>query len=292
MRALSWECGVEWEIANKLSEQVVTADERRKPANQGKLISSEAFNAYREVAEPSVAEALDAIANPFLKSNSDHPLFLSKGIAGRAHIWRTHWEYVMELQRLRSAYRTAAAKVDEHKGTARQLEKLQTKVREALDAFSDSLMFEGGNSNAFPAKGKGTPFFSDAIKSYNIGSAWVTENYPFNALAYVLAVEGAFAMRGSVGRTLAATSRRFAAFPFVFETGEEMVDDSGEVKGVSSALWLPLWDRPCDIRRASLVMLRRDCLAKMRGLAPSSCAPSIRRAWMPALRAGRSFVSK
>ena len=118
--------------------------------------------------------------------------------------------------------------------------------------------------NAAPVKdGKGTPFFPDAIKAYNIGSGWVTENYPFNALDYVLAVEGGFAMRGSVGRTLAANSRRFAAFPFVFDAGEELVDDANEVKGTSSALWFPLWDRP--VTFAELSSFITDAQARLPG---------------------------
>lgn len=232
----------EWEAANKFSQQVVTAEERKKPANHGKLVASEAFEAYREDSEPGVAEALDAIASPFLRSDSEHPMFLSKGIAGRAHIWRTHWEYLMEFQKHRDAYKKAAAKISECTGTAGQLQRLK-KAEAALQPIAD-LLFGGVNADALSIKGKGTPFFPDAIKSYNIGSGWVTEDYPFNAMDYVLAVEGAFSMRGSVGRILATNARRFAAFPFVFDAGEEMVDDSGEVKGLSHSLWLPLWDTP------------------------------------------------
>jgi CRISPR-associated protein Csx17 len=233
----------EWEAANKLSQQVVKAEERKKPANYGKLVASEAFEAYREDSESSVAEALDAIASPFLRSKSENPMFLSKGIAGRAHIWRTHWEYLTLFSELRHAYQGAAAKISENIGTASQFQRVKEKAEAALRPIADSL-FGGVNTDAKPKKGKGTPFFPDAIKSYNIGSGWVTEEYPFNAMDYVLAVEGAFAMRGSVGRILTANARRFAAFPFVFDTGEEMVDDSGEVKGLSHSLWLPLWDTP------------------------------------------------
>jgi len=43
---------------------------------------------------------------------------------------------------------------------------------------------------------------------------------------------------------LAANSRRFAAFPFVFDSGEDLVDDSNDVKGTASSIWLPLWGRP------------------------------------------------
>jgi CRISPR-associated protein Csx17 len=234
----------EWEVANSLSKMVVSAEDRRKPANKDKLIATEALEAYREAANVMATEAVDAISAPFLKSNTEHPLFLSKGIAGRAHLWRSHWDYLSAFQKHRTAYIVAAENICTHTGTNKQLAKLKEKANAALKPIADLLPFVSGTGGESSAKGKGTPFFPDAIKAYNIGLGWVTENYPFNALDYVLAVEGGFAMRGSVGRTLAANSRRFAAFPFVFDAGEELVDDANEVKGTSSALWFPLWDRP------------------------------------------------
>lgn len=251
----------DWKVANDLSAQVVSADERKKPANKGKLIAIEALEAYRDSVSSTVSEAVDSISAPFLRSSTEHPLFLSKGIAGRAHLWRTHWEYLATFQRHRDAYSKAAEQVASHQGTAKQLAKLKEKVDAALKPIQDLLPFE--ETCACAAKGKGTPFFPDAIKAYNTGSGWVTEDYPFNALDYVLAVEGGFAMRGSVGRTLAANSRRFAAFPFVFDAGEELVDDANEVKGTSSALWFPLWDRP--VTFAELSSFITDAQARLPG---------------------------
>jgi CRISPR-associated protein Csx17 len=51
-------------------------------------------------------------------------------------------------------------------------------------------------------------------------------------------------MRGSISRTLGANTRRFAVFPFVFDSGEDMMDDANKVKGTASSLWFPLWNRP------------------------------------------------
>lgn len=250
-----------WDSANSISARVVTADKRRKPENKDKLIASEALRAYRDSASSSVVEAVDAVSAPFIGSNADHPLFLAKGIAGRAHLWRTHWEYLEEFQKLRSDYKTAAGKVTGHTGTHKARTKLQLEADKKRQAISRLLPFESGCASA--AKGKGTPFFPDAIKAYNLGSGWVTENYPFNALDYVLAVEGAFAMRGSVGRTLAANSRRFAAFPFIFDTGEDMVDDGNKVKGTANALWFPLWARP--VTFAELSSFITDAQARLPG---------------------------
>ena len=283
--------GADWEIANRLSMQVVTVEKRKKPENRDKLIGSEALEIYRDTAGSHATEALDCIATPFLKSNEEHPLFLSKGIAGRAHIFRTHWNYLAAFQKLRTDRTqcvesiathergdnklaalienadTAKQKVAAHSGTAKKLAELTKKVEAARQkiadhgdrrneefaelqrkfgaaeqALADSI--PTGNGCFSAQSGKGTPFFPDAIKAYNIGSGWKVEDYPFNSLDYVLAVEGGFAMRGSVGRTLAANSRRFAAFPFVFDAGEEMVNKDGDTKGTASALWFPLWSRP------------------------------------------------
>jgi CRISPR-associated protein Csx17 len=251
----------DWDVANELSSQVISAEERKKPANKDKLIPTEALARYREIAKGVVTEAVDSISAPFLKASAEHPLFLSKGIAGRAHLWRTHWEYLASFQKLRDAYAKAAQESAAAHGTAKQLAKLKKKVEETLQTIRDLLPFEGACASA--AKGKGTPFFPDAITAYNTGSGWVKENYPFNALDYVLAVEGGFAMRDSVGRTLAANSRRFAAFPFVFDAGEELVDDANEVKGTSSALWFPLWDRP--VTFAELSSFICDAQARLPG---------------------------
>lgn len=172
------------------------------------------LESLRDASPSASAEAFDSVFTTRISERpQDSPLFLNRGDAGNGEIFRTFWVSLLDAR-----------------------EKCAESVAHGL--FGDS-------NAASPVKdGKGTPFFPDVIKAYNIGSGWVKENYPFNALDYVLAVEGGFAMRGSVGRTLAANSRRFAAFPFVFDAGEEMVDDANEVKGTSSALWFPLWERP------------------------------------------------
>ena len=172
------------------------------------------LESLRDVSPSASAEAFDSVFTTRVSERpQDSPLFLNRGDAGNGEIFRAFWVSLLDAR-----------------------EKCEESVAHGF--FGDAIA-------ASPVRdGKGTPFFPDAIKAYNMGSGWVTENYPFNALDYVLAVEGGFAMRGSVGRTLAANSRRFAAFPFVFDTGEELVDDGNEVKGTASALWFPLWDRP------------------------------------------------
>jgi len=169
---------------------------------------------YRDQSSQSAAEAFDSIFTTRASTRpADNPVFLNRGDAGAAEVFRTFWVFFRGVREA-ARFNTLASLCG---------------------------MIENG---ATVPKGKGSPFFPDAVKSYNTGSGWVEEKFPFYPLDYVLAVEGAFALRGSAARTIGAGTRRFAAFPFVFDSAENMVDDGNDVKGTASALWLPLWERP------------------------------------------------
>lgn len=206
--------------------------------------ASEAISLYRDAPKVTLPEIIDSISTPRFSSGADNPLWLSKGrTSGVGHIWSSFGEYVDGFEKLRAEIITTRRRLDDHKGTAKARANLEAKLEASQKWLAEMLPFSALSAGTTSGKGKGTPFFPDAIKSYNIGSGWVEEKYPFSALDYILAVEGAFAMRGGAARTLGASSKRFAAFPFVFDSGEDMVDDSNEVKGTSSCLWFPLWDR-------------------------------------------------
>ena len=228
----------EWEIAAAYASEVVSAADKKKPVNALKQSSAEAFAAYRDDERHDLSEVLDAVAVPRFCRSGNNPVFLVRGIAGRAHLWRSYWEYLGAFAKLRNA-----------------------KKKDGFNSLLAATLT--GCGTAQPAKGKGTPFFPDAIKGYNMGSGWVQENYPFNALDYVLAVEGAFALRGTAARTIGAGSRRFVAFPFVFDAAEDMVDDGNKVRGTASALWLPLWNRPATF--AELGSFISDAQARLPG---------------------------
>ena len=115
-------------------------------------------------------------------------------------------------------------------------------------------------------RGKGTPFFPDAIKTYNHGLAWVTEELPFCPLDYLLAVEGALAMRGATSKSLAAQSRARGAFPFVFETSDAMTDEKGKQLALASAFWFPIWER-----RTTFAELQSFILDAQARLASKDC---------------------
>ncbi|MDB5967571.1 MAG: CRISPR-associated protein Csx17, subtype Dpsyc [Hydrocarboniphaga sp.] len=180
----------------------------------------ELLESFRDELPELGALAMDAVLTSRTTRASDNPLFLRRGEAGNSEIFRGFWSYFLSFK-----------------------DKPADLVRASLFPQQSSLWDK--------EKSPGTPFFPDAIKTYNNGLGWVVDSFPFNALDYLLAVEGALALRGAASRALAANSRRFAAFPFVFDSGEDLVDDSNEVKGTASSIWLPLWDRPATFAELS-----------------------------------------
>lgn len=192
---------------------------------------------YRDNLPTQVTEAFDAISISHLVQRNDNPIFINRGQQGRTDVFRMNWEHFIEF-------------------------------RNAPEVFTQSSLFgeriTPGHTGS--VKGKGTPFFPDVIKSYNQGLDWVTEDLPFCPLDYLLAVEGAFAMRGAVSKSLAARSQSYAAFPFVFEGPESMTDDQGEVTGLGTSLWFPIWTRPATFDELHSFILasqarlpRKDC---------------------------------
>lgn len=210
---------------------------------------------YRDESVAAAAEAFDSIFSTRASTKPvDNPVFLNRGDAGAAEVFRTFWVYFRE-------------------GRA------EVRFNALASLFG---VIEGTNV----PKGKGSPFFPDAIKSYNIGSGWVEEKYPFYPLDYVLAVEGALALRGSVARTIGAATRRFAAFPFVFDSAENMVDDGNDVKGTASALWLPVWGRPTTF--AELSSFIGDAQARLPGKDARFSAEFVRALYAQGVDAGFS----
>lgn len=206
-------------LAQRLSASVEQEKKNKREAQRT------AFMQFREHSNVFPPEHMDSVASIFVRGNTDNPLFLNKGAAGRAQLFRAYWEFLGQLTKARK----------------------RSSNTEILSLVMGSL--RGGSESS--GRSLGTPYFPDAIKTYNNGLGWVVETFPFNALDYLLAVEGALAMRGTVARALSANSRRFAAFPFVFDSGEDLVDDANAVKGTASSIWLPLWDRPATFAELS-----------------------------------------
>lgn len=168
---------------------------------------------YRDLVNSGAVLALDAVFTTRASGMADNPVFLNRGKAGNTEIFRSFWSYFLEFR--------------SNPGP---------QVRAALNGVT--------SAGAASVNAPGAPFFPDHIKTYNYGLGWVLQAYPFCALDYLLAVEGALALRGSATRLLGVRTGNFAAFPFVFETSDDMTNDKGEVVGMSQAVWLPVWSRP------------------------------------------------
>ena len=179
--------------------------------------AAKTFASYRDHLPASVAAAFDAISVSHLIGRNDNPVFVNRGQQGRTDVFRMNWEHFIKFKDSPLVF-----------------------VRASLFAERTAR----GETHGGTTKGKGAPFFPDAIKSYNQGVEWVSEELPFCPLDYLLAVEGAFAMRGAVSKSLGTKSQSYAAFPFLFEGTETLCDDQGDVTGLGTSLWFPIWTRP------------------------------------------------
>ena len=191
-------------------------DELQGGGQRGKETDT-AIVRYRDQLPASVSESLDALATVHLTRHNNNPLFVNRGQQGSTDIFLMYWGHFVSFRKHASTYSNASL-------------------------FGERVV--EGSTETGHEDGKGTPFFPDAIKNYNQGLEWVTETFPFCPLDYLLAVEGALAMRGAVSKSLSQHSRSYAAFPFVFEGAETMTDDQGEVTGLGATLWFPIWTRP------------------------------------------------
>lgn len=195
------------------------------------------FLRYRDQLPDAVAESFDSLCALHISQQNDNPLFVRRGRPGdkvNADIFLNFWDYFVSFRKNAPAY-----------------------VHASL--FCGRVV--GSGIPAGDQRGKGTPFFPDAIKSYNQGIDWVTEDFPFCPLDYLLAVEGALAMRGATSKTLSARARSRAAFPFVFEGTETMTDEQGKSLRLASSFWLPIWTRPTTFRELQSFVL--DCQARL-----------------------------
>jgi len=201
--------------------------------------TEEVFLRYRDQLPEAVAESFDALCALHIRQQNDNPLFVRRGRPGdkvNADIFLNFWDYF-------ATFRTHPLPLAES----------------AL--FGGRIV--GSGISTGDQKGKGTPFFPDAIKSYNQGTDWVTEDFPFCPLDYLLAVEGALAMRGATSKTLSARSRSRAAFPFVFEGTEPMTDEQGKAMRLATSFWLPVWTQPTTFDELQSFIL--DCQARLPG---------------------------
>lgn len=188
---------------------------------------------YRDMLPQNVAECVDSLSAFHLAKENDNPLFGHRGKQGNTDIFRMFWEHYIEYRKHGNAYARASLFGDRL-------------VSSGLPS-PNKLKNKGDGKKKSPcgaARGKGTGYFPDAIKGYNQGLEWIADSFPFCPLDYLLAVEGALAMRGTLSKSMSANARSYAAFPFVFEGTEAMTDDENENVALGPSVWLPLWSQP------------------------------------------------
>jgi CRISPR-associated protein Csx17 len=192
----------------------------------------ELFSLYRDELNEGTTAALDAVFSAQTFGVANNPAFLDRGKAGNSEIFRSFWSNFLDFR---------------------------SSPRSQIEAA----LYGGAGSQLENTEAPGAPFFPDQVKTYNNGLGWVVSAFPFCALDYILAVEGALALRGSVARLLGSRHGNFAAFPFVFETADDMTDDQGDVKGTALSLWLPIWNRPATFAELESFIL--DSQARLPG---------------------------
>ncbi|MFO7905175.1 MAG: type I-G CRISPR-associated protein Cas8g1/Csx17 [Planctomycetota bacterium] len=208
-------------------------------ARDEEAAGEDVFLRYRDQLPVGLAASFDSLCALHINQQNDNPLFVRRGRPGdkvNADIFLNFWDYFVTYRKNPLPLAEAAL-------------------------FGGRIV--GSSISAGDQKGKGTPFFPDAIKSYNQGTDWVTEDFPFCPLDYLLAVEGALAMRGATSKTLSARSRSRAAFPFVFEGTETMTDQQEKSLRVATSFWLPVWSQPTTFGELQSFVL--DCQARLPG---------------------------
>jgi CRISPR-associated protein Csx17 len=212
---------------------------RLQGAGDEESVGGDAFLGYRDQLPAGLVESFDSLCALHINQQNDNPLFVRRGRPGdkvNADIFLNFWDFFITFRKNPSPLAEAAL-------------------------FGGRIV--GSGISTGDQKGKGTPFFPDAIKSYNQGTDWVTEDFPFCPLDYLLAVEGALAMRGATSKTLSARSHSRAAFPFVFEGTETMTDEQGKALRVATSFWLPVWTQPTTFDELQSFIL--DCQARLPG---------------------------
>jgi len=96
-------------------------------------------------------------------------------------------------------------------------------------------------------------WFVYANKTFNSGQSWYREGQ-MSPWSFLLAMEGAVLLTGSVARRLSANARSYAVFPFV--TDALSPQSENEVGLVRAEFWAPLWQYPATLPEVRALLER------------------------------------
>lgn len=100
-------------------------------------------------------------------------------------------------------------------------------------------LFGTSNINLPEVTGGGT-WFVFSNKTFNSGQGWFREGR-LSPWSFLLAIEGALLVRGSVHRRLGTTTKGRGVFPFLCRPAAPLT--SGQVAQCKAEFWAPLWNR-------------------------------------------------
>ncbi len=111
----------------------------------------------------------------------------------------------------------------------------------------------GGEDVELPElRGTGT-WFVFANKTFNSGQDWYREGH-ISPWSFLLAMEGAIMLRGSINRRLGARARGYGVFPFMCRPAAP--SEPGEVGQGRAEFWAPLWMHPATMAEVSDLLRR------------------------------------
>jgi CRISPR-associated protein Csx17 len=99
----------------------------------------------------------------------------------------------------------------------------------------------GKTAIQLPVVASAGTWFVFANKTFNSGQGWFREGH-LSPWSFLLAIEGAFMLRGGIGRRLGSRARPYAVFPFVSDRVQPTT--AGSVGASRGEFWAPLWECP------------------------------------------------
>lgn len=139
------------------------------------------------------------------------------------------------------------------------------KSRETDRAVWLRLTLLGADDVELPELRSAGTWFVCANKTFNSGQDWHREGH-LSPWSFLLAMEGAIMLRGSVNRRLGARARRYGVFPFMCRPAAP--SKPAEVALGHAEFWAPLWTYPATVPEVS-VLFRRG-LARIGGRAATA----------------------
>jgi len=141
--------------------------------------------------------------------------------------------------------------------------------KEALPRLREELVREsllGIPASERPSIAGSASWFLYANRAFNSGLAWYREG-ALSPWSFLLAMEGAFLVRGGSARRLGARSRPYAVFPFISQALSPMGKEEVGHR-LAGEFWAPIWEQPMTLAEVRVLFQRG--LARLGGRAATA----------------------